>query len=58
VTQAFDRLGEEDRLVIAARYLLGMSRKDAASALSIAAGLIDEHLSGALRRLRDRIGAA
>lgn len=58
VTQAFDRLGEEDRLVIAARYLLDMSRKDAASALSIASGLIDEHLSGALRRLRDRIGAA
>ena len=26
ITEAFDRLGEEDRLVIAARYLFGLSR--------------------------------
>jgi len=58
MTEAFDRLGEEDRLVIAARYLLGMSRADAASALSIASGLIDEHLTGALGRLRNRIASA
>lgn len=58
VTEAFDRLGEEDRLVIAARYLLGLSRGEAANALSIASGLVDEHLSGAMSRLRARMGSA
>ena len=55
VTEAFDRLGEEDRLVIAARYLFGMSRPDAANALSIASGLVDEHLKTAVKHLRDRL---
>ena len=58
VTEAFDRLGEEDRLVIATRYLLGLSRSEAANALSIASGLVDEHLSGAMSRLRERMGSA
>ena len=58
ITEAFDRLGEEDRLVIAARYLFGMSRSDAADALSIASGLVDEHLHGALSRLRARMAAS
>ena len=55
VSEAFDRLGEEDRLVIAARYLLGLSRTDAANALSIASGLVDEQLTGAVTRLRSRM---
>jgi RNA polymerase sigma-70 factor (ECF subfamily) len=55
VAEAFDRLGENDRLVIAARYLFGLSREDAASALSIASGLVDERLHGALGRLRTRM---
>ncbi len=58
VTEAFDRLGEEDRLVLAARYLLGLSRDDAASALSVASALVDERLEGALKRLRSRMAAA
>lgn len=58
IAEAFDRLGEEDRLVIAARYLFGLSRDDAASALSMAAGLIDEHLGTALRQLRARMAVA
>jgi RNA polymerase sigma-70 factor (ECF subfamily) len=58
VTEAFDRIGEEDRLVIATRYLLGLSRSEAANALSIASGLVDEHLSGAMSRLRERMGSA
>jgi RNA polymerase sigma-70 factor (ECF subfamily) len=58
VTEAFDRLGEEDRLVIATRYLLGLSRSEAAKALSLASGLVDEHLSGAMSRLRERMGSA
>ncbi|HSM33043.1 MAG TPA: sigma-70 family RNA polymerase sigma factor [Anaerolineae bacterium] len=58
IAGAFDRLGEEDRLVIAARYLFGLSRDDAASALSIASGLVDEHLGTALKQLRARLAAA
>ena len=55
LAEAFDRLGEEDRLVIAARYLFGLDRDEAANALSIASGLVDEHLDGALKRLRTRL---
>ena len=55
VAEAFDRLGEEDRLVIAARYLFGLSRTDAANALSIASGVVDEQLTGAVSRLRSRM---
>jgi len=55
LAEAFDRLGEEDRLVIAARYLFGLSREQAANALSIASGLVDEHLEVALKRLRTRL---
>jgi RNA polymerase sigma-70 factor (ECF subfamily) len=55
LAEAFDRLGEEDRLVIAARFLFGLSREQAANALSIASGLVDEHLAVALKRLRARL---
>ena len=55
LAEAFDRLGEEDRLVIAARYLFGLDRDEAAKALSFASGLVDEHLRGATGRLRSRL---
>ena len=55
---AFDRLGEEDRLVLAARYLLGLTQRDAANALSLASGLVEGHLQAALRRLRARMADA
>lgn len=55
---AFDRLGEDDRLVIAARYLFGLSRRDAADALSISSGLVERRLEDAIRRLRSRLAAA
>jgi RNA polymerase sigma-70 factor (ECF subfamily) len=55
VGEAFDRLGEEDRLIIALRYLLGLSRVDAAASLSIGSALADEHLQTALDRLRQRM---
>jgi DNA-directed RNA polymerase specialized sigma24 family protein len=58
VSDAFERLGEEDRLTIAYRYLLGMSRADAAEALAIGSALADEHLQSALTRLRGRVGEA
>ncbi len=55
LAEAFDRLGEEDRLVIASRYLFGLSREEAANALSIGSGLVDEHLESAVGRLRSRL---
>lgn len=55
---AFDRLGEEDRLVIAVRYLFGFTRTEAANALSLASGLVDQQLHGALARLRSRMTVA
>ena len=58
VVEAFDRLGEDDRLVIAVRYLLGLSRADAADALSVGTGLVDEALRGAMVHLRSRLGPA
>ncbi len=58
VAEAFDRLGEEDRMVIAARYLFGLNRDDAASALSISSAMVEERLSGALTRLRARMSGA
>lgn len=58
ISEAFDRLGEEDRLVIASRYLFGLSKADAAKALSIASGLVDGHLGSAVKRLRTRLADA
>ncbi len=55
LAEAFDRLGEEDRLVLAARYLFRLSRDEAANALSIAAGVVDDRLEDALKRLRSRL---
>lgn len=57
VVEAFDRLGEDDRLVIAARYLLGLSQTEAASALSMASGLVEDQLQEAVTRLRSRMSA-
>ena len=58
ISSAFDRLGEEDRLVIATRYLFGLSRSDAAAALSIASSVVDEHLATAIRNLRKRMAVS
>jgi RNA polymerase sigma-70 factor (ECF subfamily) len=55
LAEAFDRLGEDDRLVLAARYLFRLSRDEAANALSIAGGVVDERLEHALKRLRSRL---
>ena len=55
LNEAFDRLGEDDRLTIASRYLFGLSRPDAAAALAIASSVIDERLDMALKRLRTRM---
>ena len=58
VVDGFDRLAEEDRLVIASRYLFGLSRADSAAALSIPEALVEAHLADALGHLRARMAVA
>jgi RNA polymerase sigma-70 factor (ECF subfamily) len=47
-------LGEEDRLVIASRYLLELDGQETAAALGIPEGTVKSRLSRALDRLRAR----
>jgi len=47
-------LGEEDRLVIASRYLLELDGQETAAALGIPEGTVKSRLSRALERLRAR----
>ena len=49
---ALDRLRDEDRLVIGARYLLDLSEAEMADALGIARGTVKSRLSRAMSRLR------
>ena len=49
---ALDRLREQDRLVIGARYLLDLSEAEMAEALGIARGTVKSRLSRAMSRLR------
>ena len=58
VIDAFDRLPEDDRLVIASRYLFGLSREDSAAALAIPEAHVEGQLDDALERLRVRMGVA
>ena len=58
IGSGFDRLGEDDRLVIATRYLLGLRKADAAKALSLSPGLLEERLETAVKRLRARMAGA
>jgi RNA polymerase sigma-70 factor (ECF subfamily) len=47
---------EDDQLVIAARYFLGLSEAETATALSLPAGTVKSRLSRALARLREGLG--
>jgi RNA polymerase sigma-70 factor (ECF subfamily) len=49
---ALDRLSEQDRSVIGARYLLELSEAETAEALGIARGTVKSRLSRAMTRLR------
>ena len=51
-------LGEEDRLVIASRYLLELNGEETAAALGIPEGTVKSRLSRALDRLRSRVQEA
>jgi RNA polymerase sigma factor (sigma-70 family) len=50
-------LEENDRLVIASRYLLELSSEETAAALGIPEGTVKSRLSRALARLRERVEA-
>lgn len=50
-------LRDDDREVIAARYLLDLSEAEAAEVLGVPRGTVKSRLSRALRRLRDGLGA-
>ena len=52
---AVGRLREDDRVVIAARYLLGLSETEAAIALGLRRGTVKSRLSRALGRLREQL---
>jgi len=53
---AVERLREEDQLVIACRYFLGLSEAEAAQVLGWRAGTLKSRLSRALGRLRSELG--
>jgi RNA polymerase sigma-70 factor (ECF subfamily) len=51
-------LGDEDRMVIATRYLLELTGEETAAALGIPEGTVKSRLSRALGRLRARFEEA
>jgi RNA polymerase sigma-70 factor (ECF subfamily) len=53
---AVSSLREDDQLVIAARYFVGLSEAETATALSLRAGTVKSRLSRALARLREVLG--
>ncbi len=55
---AINRLRDEDREVIGARYFLELSEGETADALRIPRGTVKSRLSRALSRLRDTMAAA
>jgi RNA polymerase sigma-70 factor (ECF subfamily) len=55
---ALDRLRDEDRLVIGARYLLELSEAETAETLGIARGTVKSRLSRAMSRLRTVLEAS
>jgi len=54
---AFDRLRDEDREVIGARYFLDLSEAETAEALALPTGTVKSRTSRALGRLRDALAA-
>jgi RNA polymerase sigma factor (sigma-70 family) len=53
---AVETLREEDQLVIAARYFVGLSEVETAAALALRPGTVKSRLSRALARLREVLG--
>lgn len=55
---AIGELSEDDQLVVAARYFLGLSEAETATALGLRRGTVKSRTSRALARLRDRLEEA
>jgi RNA polymerase sigma-70 factor (ECF subfamily) len=55
---AVETLREDDQLVIAARYFVGLSEAETAAVLSWRPGTVKSRLSRALARLREALGEA
>jgi RNA polymerase sigma factor (sigma-70 family) len=53
VREAIGRLRDEERLVVACRYLMDLSEAETAAALGIPAGTVKSRLHRALGRLRE-----
>ena len=58
VRAALGRLGDDERRVVACRYLLGLSESETCAALGIPAGTAKSRLHRGLRRMRDSLEAA
>ena len=58
LASAVGRLREDDQLVIAARYFLGLSEAETAIALGLRPGTVKSRLSRALGRLQTELGAS
>lgn len=56
MTAAFERLGNDDRMIVASRYALGLSRDEMAAYLGISEEDVDDRLRSALGRLRTYLG--
>jgi RNA polymerase sigma factor (sigma-70 family) len=54
---AIGRLAERDRLVIGARFFLGLDEAETAAALGVRRGTVKSRLSRALMRLRVEVGS-
>jgi RNA polymerase sigma-70 factor (ECF subfamily) len=52
---AFETLGRDDRLVIASRYLLGLTRDEAAVLVDLSADQLDDRLRRAIDEVRRRV---
>ena len=57
LVRAINRLGSNDRLVIAYRWLLDLSEAEMADALEVPAGTVKSRLSRAMTKLRTAIVA-
>ena len=58
VRAALGRLGDDERRVVACRYLLGLSESETCAALGIPAGTAKSRLHRGLRRMRESLEAA